>query len=105
MLPSSKKLHKSEFPPILKGGKVIHSPHLYARVIPSDNLKLAFVVPKRAIKGAILRNKIKRKGYNILKDQEIKPIKAIFFAKKGVEKLTFPKLEEEILDILSKVVV
>lgn len=104
MLQSSKKLHKSEFPEIVRKGRTFHSDHLYLRVVFSDtDSKVAFVVPKKVIKGAIQRNKIKRKGYNILKELDIKPLKGIFFAKKGIEDVTFQQLEEEIVDILKKI--
>lgn len=104
MLQSSKKLHKSEFPGILKNGKVFHSPHLYLRVVfDGKDTELAFVIPKKVVKGAISRNKIKRRGYNILKELEIKPLKGIFFAKKGINEVSFKNLQEEIISILNKV--
>ncbi len=104
MLPKKRKLHKSEFPEIISKGRTFHTSHLYARVVFDDTYtRVAFVVPKKVAKEVILRNKIKRRGYNILKKIEIKPLRGIFFAKKGIEKLSFEKMKGEIVDVLSKV--
>lgn len=104
MFTSSKKLHKSEFPKILKNGKVIHSSHLYLRVVfDGKDTKLAFVVPKKIVKGAVSRNKIKRRGYNVLKELDIKSLKGIFFTKKGIKDVSYENLKAEIEEILSKI--
>lgn len=65
----------------------------------------AIVVSKKVLKTAADRNKIKRRCYHVLRDLSPKiknPYKIVFFVKKGVEKLSFAELTEQIRMILSK---
>ena len=63
------------------------------------------VVSKKVAKTAILRNKIRRRGYSVLKKVQTSlnsPYFIILFAKKGVEKATFIETESQIQEILKK---
>lgn len=60
------------------------------------------VVAKKVAKTAVLRNKIRRRAYSILRKTVKNPYFAILFAKKGVEKATFIETELDIQKLAEK---
>ncbi|MFC1802311.1 ribonuclease P protein component [Patescibacteria group bacterium] len=107
MLPKEKRISYSLFKEISKErGIVYHSPHLSLKVISeneADFSKFAFVVSKKVTKLAVKRNLLRRRGYSVIKDLDIKKgFYCIFFFKKGADKTSFEEIKEEITQLLQK---
>ncbi len=109
MLLKSQRLTTELFGNIIEKGQSFHCPFLILRVIKVGNNKersrFAVSVPKKVAKTAVLRNKIKRRVYSIVKSYEFKiksDLHAIFIAKTGTEKLSFTDLKMEIEKIFVK---
>ena len=107
MLSKSRRVDTSLFEELMKAGKGANSGSLSAKYLKKDGQKsrFSFVISGKVEKTAVIRNLFKRRGRSIIK-KHIGEIKdgywVAFFAKKGAEKLSFAKLEAEILEILSK---
>jgi len=103
MFPRTKRLQTEFFKELSKKGRVFNSPSVSCRVIGTPKgQRFSIVVLKGAVKGAVERNKIRRRGYDIIKKNlsSLPQNKSIIFFIKG--KMTFRKLEEEILSLFPK---
>ncbi len=107
MLTKSKRLSTALFSDIIEKGQSFHNPFLIIKVKKTDKIsRFAVSVPKKVAKTAVLRNKIKKKIYSIIKNFEKKIIlgfNVIFIAKIGVDKLKFTDLSNEIDKIFVKI--
>lgn len=83
----------------MKKGVIIHSPFFIFRYLKQKTPQYAFVVPKNLTKSAILRVKLRRLGYNSIKDIDLPHCAGIFFYK-NVKNLDF---KGDILKTLDKI--
>ena len=95
------------FSSILKSGVTYHSRHFSFRVVKkgTTHIHTAFVVPKKVAGGAVLRNKIKRRGYytvHTLSGGFKTPFTGIFFVKKGAAALPYRQYKEEVTSLLRR---
>jgi len=103
MLSHSKKINTQLFKEILNKGKVRHFDYFSVKFLKSplkEESKFTFVISKKVEKKAVLRNKLKRKAFNIINNNYKNlpsSINIIFFFKKEVKKLKFEVLKKEIL--------
>jgi ribonuclease P protein component len=84
-----------------KGG--FKSSSLFSLRILKNPLKskgFSVVVSKKVAKTAVLRNKIRRRTYEVLQKIPKTPYSVILFAKNGVEKATFQEIEADISKLL-----
>lgn len=111
MLSSKRRVRKTAFSEILNRGSYGASSFFSIRFTRSSQQKaaedsvFAVVVSKKVAASAVSRNKIKRKCYHVLRDlmpRVKKSYKIVFFAKKGVEKLSFKDFSENVFSTLSK---
>jgi len=103
MFPKKKRVTKKIFNEIIKKGVSFSSNFFIFKFIShKDEPRYAFVVPKKISKKATIRNKIKRRGYNIIKPLPIKNSSGIFFYKKRGLKASYEELKNEIIFILKK---
>lgn len=109
MLPKRQRIKKVAFGEILTRSAFGASPLFSIRFVKSEDgavkSTFAVVVSKKVLKAAADRNKIKRRCYHVLRELAPKiknPYKIVFFVKKGVDKLSFVELMENIKTILSK---
>jgi ribonuclease P protein component len=103
MLPKIKRITKEDFLFIIKNGKILHGSFFYLKYINSEKPKYSFVFPKTLSKLAVIRNKYRRLGYNILLKTDLKPIWGIFFYKKESFLAKKEDIEIDILNILNKI--
>jgi ribonuclease P protein component len=103
MLPKKKRVTKEIFQTITKGGKTFSTPFFLFFYTRTDIPQYAFVAPQKIFKTAVIRNKYRRIGYNILNSIHIKQGSGVFFYKKEVLGATHPEIKENILFILKKV--
>lgn len=90
----------------MEKGQSFHSPFFIVRVIKTPYLsRFAVSVPKRVAKTAVLRNKIKKRVYSIVKKMELRVkqgFNTVIIVKVGSEKLPFSDLFIEIEKIFVK---
>lgn len=104
MLPKKKRVNKKDFEFIIKNGKTLYSSLFSFYYTGSPIPRYSFIAPKKAFKGAIIRNKYKRIGYNILRKTEYNyNVSAVFIYKK--EALGAPKeeIQKNIEFLLNKI--
>lgn len=104
MLPKRKRVTKELFQDIMKNGKILSSPLFLLRYKAQKQAQYAIVVPKNVGKQAVLRNKLRRQGYNALaQNTKIPSILGIFFYKKQTKTPIFKDIKKNIDLILSKI--
>jgi ribonuclease P protein component len=83
MVPKKKRVSSALFPILMKTGKVRSTPAFSLRLLPSEKpAHLAIVVSKGVAKGAVERNKIRRRWYSALMPMLPKTGTYVFFIKK-----------------------
>lgn len=107
MVPKNQRISRENFENIMKKGGISHSGLFSLRFLKSEAKTSSFsvVVSKKVTKTAVLRNKIRRRGYSILgkvAKSLNNPYYIIVFAKKGAEKATFVETEAQVLELLKK---
>lgn len=109
MLPKSQKIPRSLFKNILNRKKCAFSTIFslcFDKGKPSTPPRFSFVVSKKIAKQAVVRNKLRRRGYSFLQKNKknIQPsFVVVFFLKKGAEKLSAPAFGAEITLLLKKI--
>jgi ribonuclease P protein component len=103
MFPKKKRINKELFKEIIKTGVVFSSSLFTFKYINTSNQpRYTFVVPKNVLSKAVDRNKLKRRGFNVLKDFVIKKNQGIFFYKKGANKASLQEIKDNICFLLKK---
>ena len=106
MLPKSKRQGTKAFEEIIKKGQSFHGSFLILRrLMTKQTSHFSVSVPKKVAKSAVLRNKIRRRVYSVIKHLEdrIRPdYGVIVIMKTGSEKLKFSVLSSEIEKIFVK---
>ena len=115
MLSKKDRITKETFLSVMKNGKTLSNPLFVFRYLVIKNQdnkvknnkitpKFAFVAPKSVAKQAVLRNKLRRQGYNALrKNKQLPYVIGIFFYKKGTSKVVFNEIKDSVKEILSKI--
>ena len=104
MLPKSHRITKELFSGVMKNGKTFSSPLFVFCYIPQKSPQYAFVAPKTVAKQAILRNKLRRQGYNALsQNPKIPSVLGIFFYKKQAKIAPFEEIKKGINEVFSKI--
>ena len=115
MLPKKTRIPRSLFKNAIIGTRFVNSSYFTLRYKilsareqtggKNTKKRFAFVIPKTAAKKAVVRNKIRRRGYGIIR-KNLSNIKegvvCVFLAKKGAAGLDFDDLEKEIVGLLKK---
>ena len=99
MLPKKKRLSREEFNRFFSLGKRTHTVHTTIVYVPHPTLHASVVVSKKVSTRAVVRNKVRRRIYDIVKNYERKEGVVgvfIFLTKKGVERLPYHALKEEV---------
>lgn len=114
MLPKKNRIQRDAFGSVFKQTSSVNGKYLTLRFIkppqiPAENLKetkVSFVVSKTVAKKAVIRNKLRRWGYNIIGQNLPKfnyPAFLIFLFKKEANNLSNKELEQEIISLLEKI--
>ena len=106
MLPKTKRADKKTIDRIFSGGKFINSPTLNFKYILAGTgpARVSFIAPKSVAKLAVERNRLRRRGYNALKNSlaGLPPGFCGVFIFKKYENDN-GKIEKDIETILSKI--
>ena len=99
MLPKKERLSRLEFSRFFSMGKRYHSPFFTIVHTPFEVLHVSVVVSKKISNRAVMRNKIRRRIYDIVRhyrtEQKVGGV-FIFLTKKGVEKASYNSLKSEV---------
>jgi ribonuclease P protein component len=105
MLPHEQRIQREEMDKVLARGVLKHSPLFSARILKTadPHIKFSFVVSKKVANTAVLRNKLRRRGYSAVKT--LSPgidsgYSVAFFFKKGVAEVAYTVLAEEVRKFL-----
>ncbi len=106
MIPKKNRADRKMIEKIFKTGKFLASPNLTFKFILNNSSlpRISFIVPKTVAKGAVLRNRLRRRGYVALGKyigQFPPKIAGAFVFKKS--NTPAKDIENEIKDILHKV--
>lgn len=108
MLPKKRRISRAEFSDLLSNSKRFNSPSLtfyLSKILNEGGVsKFAFSVSKKVSNKAVVRNKLRRRGYSVIRKyiKQIKPNYYCFFVfKKGADSIKFASLEKEIFELLS----
>lgn len=107
MLPKKKLVNKRLFQEILENNQIKHGDffifkYLQNNKICSNETHLACVVAKGLAKKAVLRNKLRRRVYSILRNFTFKQGCGVFFYKKNGINASFQEIKIDIEKILKK---
>jgi len=106
MFPKNKRIPRKLFPLFLKGAKVFKNKLFLFRMVvnkgEAKNSRFCFSISKKIAKKAVVRNRLRRSGYRILKDYLLKIELGVIvnFSFKYV-----PKDNEEILHYLTDILI
>ncbi len=103
MLPKKKRVTKNTFNTIMEKGSIVSGSFFILRYIKENPSQCAFVVPKKIAKKAILRNSLRRKGYNIIRDYKLNLFSGLFFFKKESINIPVSELRNDINSILKRI--
>lgn len=108
MLPRIRKIQRLLFNLTLSRNKSFKSENLLLLVKKTkleEKTRFSFVISKKVVKKAHKRNLLKRRCFNVIKN-EIYNIKngfvCVFFIKKNISTLPYQKLNKEIVELLNK---
>lgn len=108
MIPSSRKVGKDLFEPLMKKGRSFLSESFSARVMVGTTdlpARFSVVVAKKLEKSAVQRNTYKRRAYSLLRpflDRVLPGTICVLFLKKKVNKSHLPHLATEIETFFKK---
>ena len=102
MLPKKKRVTKSTFNTIMDKGSIISGSFFVLHYIKHESPQYVFVAPKKMAKTAVLRNSLRRKGYNVIRLYDLKSCAGIFFFKKEALKATIFEIKKDLDFILKK---
>lgn len=96
------RIHKDLFSEVLKRGKTLHSPLFSLCYLKAENKAFSVVASKKVSKGAVVRNRNKRRVRHALKKLEAGLPQGAFivFIKKDLTDVPYPKLSEELAKLL-----
>jgi len=103
MLKKKKRVTKEVFQTLIKEGKTLSTSLFLFHFLKSDTPQYSFVAPKKSFKTAVLRNKYRRVGYNILRSIPFQNGSGIFIYKKQAIGSNLREIENDIIFILKKV--
>ncbi|MFZ2253149.1 MAG: ribonuclease P protein component [Minisyncoccia bacterium] len=107
MLPKKERLSRLEFNRFFSVGKRQHSPLFQIVFAPHETLHASVVVSKKIAKRAVVRNKIRRRIYDIVRNYHSEERMCgvfIFVVKPGVVTTPYAALKSEVITALQTIV-
>lgn len=102
MLPKKNRALTQHIQRALKKGTTKHSENFSVRVVQHDSPAcIAVVVSKKVATTAVVRNKLKRRIKNSLRNIQLGKNKTfVLYAKKGVHNLDMKSIQSEVADLI-----
>ncbi len=105
MLGKEKRLNRQSFASLNSQGFVFFTDNFSIRIIKNtEKPRFSCVVSNKVATTKPIRNKLKRQVYSVIGTIDTSKLKgsAIIYCKKGVLKLSFSEIKEELLKVLLK---
>ncbi len=105
MLKKKERLSRRTFNRFFSVGRRIHSLHLMLIYAPYETFHAGAVAPKKLAKTAVLRNKFRRRIYDVFERiQKESPVKGVFIciAKEGAPRSSYDVLKKELMELIHK---
>ena len=102
MLPKKKRVTKNTFKIIMDKGSIVSGSFFVLHYIKQESPQYAFVAPKKIAKTAVLRNSLRRKGYNAIRSYDLKSCAGILFFKKEAIAASILDIKKDLDFILKK---
>ncbi len=109
MIPKHKRLTTSLFKEVFLGGKSVFGPQIslvYIKQNENQHSRFSFSVSKKVAKTAVLRNRIRRRGYVALApllSTETVPVFGVLVVKKDISDLTIEQIRILLQDLLKRI--
>jgi ribonuclease P protein component len=108
MISKKHRLNQQDFKKYLLKTRVLNGNHLYVRFGITDltHTHFSVVVSKKVAKTSVMRNKLKRRSYNVLSRYITKfppGFICIVFMGKGSSSLSYVSLKEELEGLLNRI--
>lgn len=102
MLRKKERLKKEDFNRFFSVGKRSHSPLFQLVFAPYPTFHASVVVPKKILRGAVARNKLRRQAYDVLRN--LRPSGGVFIliAKAGAAKTEYALMRSDIESLLGR---
>lgn len=107
MLPKKERLSRVEFNRFFSVGKRYHAPSLQIIYAPYPTLHVSVVVSKKIAKSAVIRNKIRRRIYDIVRNYRSERAVSgvfIFMVKAPITTIQYSVLKVEVISAVQDVV-
>lgn len=104
MLSKNKRIPRKLFKPLLESKKYLNSQNFSLRMVSANEVRVAVSVSKKVSKKAVVRNKIRRRAYSIVREF-IPQLSNKFFlliAKPGAERVRGETLKNELGELFKK---
>ena len=104
MLPKEKRIPREQFKELLLSRKFSNSPHFSLRIGVATMPRFAVAVSKKVSKSAVVRNRIRRRVYNVISSSIdlFSPGLYLFIAKSGADKLKVEHIKTELDKLIKK---
>lgn len=104
MIAKSQRLNRVDFSNYFKTGKRFHSPTITIVYTPHNTFHASVVVGKKVATAAVRRNKIRRRIYELLRQQHTAGVIGIFIVivKPPFNTLTKQQAHQAILELVAK---
>lgn len=104
MLPKSERLDTKRFNEIIASGRNISAGGFYFKALNNDLLRFAVVVPKKVAKNAIKRHLLKRKVFNLIKENKdlFPAADYIVFVNKEILEMSNQQIAENLKNMAQK---
>ncbi|PIQ66526.1 MAG: ribonuclease P protein component [Candidatus Zambryskibacteria bacterium CG11_big_fil_rev_8_21_14_0_20_42_18] len=105
MLPKTQRIPRKLFGLLLESKKYLNSEHFSLRITSSEKARIAVSVSKKISKKAVVRNKIRRRAYSVLKEfiPLLPPNLFLLIAKSGADRMKSQDLKKELSLLFKKV--
>ncbi len=105
MLSKNHRLSACEFDTVFKDGTLVHTPHVMIRIIlNTTDHKISVAVSKKYVKTAVARNRIRRLGYNTIREfDQLPAAHVICMIKKSFVELSQKEQKGSFIDVCKKI--
>lgn len=107
MLPKKERLSRVEFNRFFSAGKRCHFPLFQIIYTTHNTLHVSVVISKKIAKSAVVRNKIRRRIYDIVRNYRSEEKTSgvfIFMVKLPVVTTSYSRLKEEVISAIQTVI-
>ena len=104
MIAKTNRLHRSDIGQVIRKGKRVNGEFLVCHMLPSDQIRLAVVVPKKAVRGATDRQRTRRIIMGSLQEQMVSTDVSGYFVFRVIKPFpTESSLKADLIQLVKKI--